>query len=309
VYDTLDESIGFNKDEHHFYINSGSIIDETKLMFPLSVSLQVTRECNLSCEYCSEVGDMPTPPIATIKKMISELVGAKRIIITGGEPLTRRDLLEVVRYAKEIHFETISLATNGTLMTTSLANYLRDLVDYVDVTLDGPRKIHNKIRGGYDEVIKGINALKTAGLSFSVVSVLFRENVNSIFYVCQMADVLGATKLKIMTPITKGKGKNIASEILSSHELKDVFQKIKSEKERNGWMMRISLTDWNKIGEGHAILVHPNGDVVASPVPSKENCIDLLGNLLNENFQEIWKRYPYKKNHLNKYIEKSLYVC
>ena len=141
------------------------------------------------------------------------------------------------------------------------------------------------------------------------MTVLYRENVDSILHICQIADALGAKKLKIVPPIDKGKGKNVISELLSSDELLDTFQKIRFEKERNGWMPRMTLTDWNKVGEGHAILVHPNGDVVASPVPSKESCVQVLGNILEENIESIWERYPYKENHLNKYIEKTLYVC
>ena len=305
----MDKIVSFDKREHHFYASQKTKLDETKLKFPLSVSLQVTRKCNLNCVYCSEVGDMPNPPIATIKEMISNLYGTKRIIITGGEPLMRDDLVEIAKYAKELQFEIISLATNGVLIKPYLAKNLASLIDYVDVTIDGSRKLHNRIRGEYDAVINGIRRLQNAEVAFSLVTVLFRENIDDILNTCQIADALGATQLKIVTPIAKGKGKNVVSELLSSNELLAAFQKIKFEKERKGWMVRITLTDWNKVGEGHAILVHPNGDVVASPVPSRQTCVQLLGNILEENIELIWKRYPYKENHLNKYIEKTLYVC
>jgi hypothetical protein len=124
-----------------------------------------------------------------------------------------------------------------------------------------------------------------------------------------MADVLGATQLRIVTPINKGRGKGVSSYTLSSEQLSTAFEKIKSEKERNGWKIRITLTDWKKVGEGHAILVHPSGDVVASPVPSQETCFLLLGSILGENIGSIWKKYPYKENHLKKYLGKTLYVC
>ena len=245
----LGEDIKFDKVEQHFYIKTDNESYQNQLKLPLSVSLQLTRECNLSCEYCSEIGDIPTPSLKNVKNMISRLEGVKRIILTGGEPLIRKDLLEIVKYTKELNFDIVSLATNGTFITSSLAHNLSRLIDYADITLDGPRNIHNKIRGKYDEVIKGIFALKTENIPFSIVSVLFKENVESIFYTCQIADILGATKLKIMTPISKGKGITIASEVLSPQELEEIFQKIKTEKEKNGWIMRISLTNWDKIGE------------------------------------------------------------
>ena len=252
---------------------------------------------------------MPAPSITTIRKMISNLHGVKRIILTGGEPLMRDDLVEIAEYTKKLQFETVSLATNGILIKPDLAQNLVSLIDYVDVTIDGPRNIHNRIRGEYDAVVDGIKTLQNGGIAFSIVTVLYRGNVDSILHTCQIADVLGAKKLKIVPPIAKGKGKNVIPEVLSSDELLDTFRRIRFEKERNGWTPRISLTDWNKVGAGHAILIHPNGDVVASPVPSKENCVEVLGNILEENIESIWERYSYKENHLNKYIEKTLYVC
>jgi MoaA/NifB/PqqE/SkfB family radical SAM enzyme len=303
------EVVKFDKKEHHFYVNSKTRIDRIKLEFPLSVSLQITRDCNLKCIYCSETGSIPNAPTVKVEEMISGLRGVGRIIVTGGEPLMRGDLIEILKYIKEMQFENISLATNGVLFNPHLAEKLARLVDYVDVTIDGPRKIHNEIRGEYDAAVNGIKMLSNAGVAFSLVTVLFNKNAESILYVCQLADAINATQLKIVTPITKGRGKEVSSGLLSSDQLFNTFQKIKSEKERNGWTIRITLTDWNKVGEGHAILVHPNGDVAASPVPSQEKCVLFLGNILKENIKTIWRKYPYKENHLNKYLEETLYVC
>jgi MoaA/NifB/PqqE/SkfB family radical SAM enzyme len=301
--------VKFDKKEHHFYVCQKTEVDKIKLELPLSVSLQITRDCNLKCVYCSETNGMPNAPLTEIKEMISSLQGVKRIIVTGGEPLMRKDLIEVLKIIKEMRFENISLATNGVLINPYVAENIVGLVDYVDVTIDGPRKTHNEIRGDYDAVMNGIKMLSNVGVAFSLVTVLFNKNADSILYICQLADALGARQLKIVTPIPKGRGKEVNSELLSSDQLFAIFQRVRSEKERNGWMVRIALTDWNRVGEGHAILVHPNGDVVASPVPSKEKCVLLLGNILKENIGSIWRKYPYKENHLNKYLGKTLYIC
>lgn len=301
--------IRFDKKEHHFYVNQKSESNKITLELPLSVSLQITRKCNLNCVYCSEADSIPDAPIAEIKEMIASFQGVKRIIVTGGEPLIRKDWIEVLEYLKEMRFENIALATNGTLINPYVAENIADLVDYVDVTIDGSKKIHNTIRGEYDAVINGIKLLSNVGVTFSVVTVLFNMNADSVLYICQLADALGAAQLKIVTPIDKGRGKEVYSELLNSDQLFETFQRIRLEKERNGWMVRIALTDWNRVGEGHAILVHPNGDVVASPVPSQERCVLLLGNVLKENIRSIWRKYPYKENHLSKYLEKTLYVC
>lgn len=302
-------AVFYDEREHHFVFSPEDRFDLKELKAPLSVSLQVTRSCNLKCSYCSEAGEVKPPSLTEIEKMISNLSGVKRIILTGGEPLIRNDFLDIVKYARKLPFEIIALATNGVLVGPDIANELASLVDYVDVTIDGPRKLHNRIRGEYDAVIRGVETLKDAGLPFSLVTVLYRDNADGILYTCQIADVLGAKKLKIMLPIPKGRGRNIVDKALNSDEIQAIFHDIRLEKESNGWTSRITLTDWSKVGEGHAILVHPNGEVVASPVPSEEECVTRLGNILRDNIESIWDRYPYKQNHLNKYSEKTLNVC
>lgn len=301
--------IRFDEENHNFSLVDITDPSEIRLDYPLSVSLQVTRECNLRCVYCSEIGEIPTPSIEIIKKMVNNLKGVKRVIITGGEPLLRSDLDQIINYCKEMDFDIISLATNGVLLSSSIIEKIKSFVDYVDITIDGSRNVHNKMRGSYDTIINGILSLRTHNIPFSIVTVLYRENMDSILFTCQIADILGAKKLKILTPISKGKGKEIIDKSLTSDELSAIFGKIKKEKERNGWAPKITLVDWSKVGDGHAILVHPNGDVAASPVSTRDNCIHVVGNLLESNIQEIWETYPYKENHLRKYLEESLYVC
>ena len=77
---------------------------------------------------------------------------------------------------------------------------------------------------------------------------------------------------------------------LSAEKLSDIFNTIKRTKEEENWKVRITITDWDIVNEGHAILIHPDGEVVASPVPSKPNCIEPFGNILEEDFPDIFKR-------------------
>ena len=295
----------FNKKEHHFMI-IGDKIEVPDA--PLTVTLQVTRRCNLRCIYCSESAYIPEPPLESIKKMIVNLRGTKRIIISGGEPLVRKDLILILKDSRE-NFDIVAMSSNATLITEEIARQLSKYIDYIDVTIDGPRKIHNMIRGKYDEVLRGLWNLKKAGIDFSIVMVLLKYNIDYVPYVAQIADVLGAKKLKILSPIPKGRGKAVINLSPSSETLQQLCEKLKNIKKKVGWNVRITITDWHKIREGHALLVHPNGDVVASPVWTKEECIEYIGNILKEPISKIWERYPYKLHHVKKYIEKSLLVC
>jgi len=289
---------------------SESAVEPSKLTYPLSVSLQITRGCNLACTYCSELpvpafGEHPSMEELTI--MSRNLKGVERVILTGGEPLLRSDLLDVVSLFRD--YPARAIATNGTLVDRNLAHTLAKSVDYVDITIDGPRKIHDGIRGAYDRIVRGARLMSDEGIALSVVTVLLPQNVESIPYVCQVADLLSAKRMKIVPSIPKGRGANLIGTRFTSEELLRFFNKIRAEKEKNGWLVKIVLVDWARVGEGHALLIHPNGEVVASPVFSKEGCFELMGNILQEDIAAIWKRYPYKANHVAKYLEKTIYVC
>ena len=105
-------------------------------------------------------------------------------------------------------------------------------------------------------------------------------------------------KTKEIYELTKGK-----------YLLDEIFNRLRSSKEAKGWSQRITLTDWGRIGEGHALLIHPDGNVVASPIFSGDKAIEHIGNLHREDLRQLWERYQHKEEHFKKYLEKSLYVC
>lgn len=294
----------FNYGKQHFYFEGDNINIPD---YPLTVTLQINRKCNLKCIYCSECKQLEDLPYENALQILDKLKGVNRIIISGGEPLLHQDLLPILKACRE-RFEVVAMATNAVLMTPEIAGQIVKYVDYFDITIDGPRKIHNNIRGKYDEIIQGIINLKNANGSFSIVTVLFEDNKDVIDIVLTIADTFGAEKLKILSPIPKGKGIAIASERLDSCAIDEVFQKLKSIKELYGIHTKIVMTDWDKIKEGHAILIHPDGTVVASPVWSKDGCIDIIGNINESSIEELWGKYPYKENHIKKYIEKTMKV-
>lgn len=170
---------------------------------PLTVTLQINRTCNLNCVYCSEYGRIRDISLEKAEAYIAKLKGVKRIIISGGEPLLHEHLLEILELCRD-SFDVVALATNATQMTQQRAETIVPYVDYFDVTIDGPRNIHNGIRGAYDEVIQGIQNIRNADGELSVVTVLFEKNKDVLPYIAMLADTFGAAKLKILSPIPKG---------------------------------------------------------------------------------------------------------
>jgi MoaA/NifB/PqqE/SkfB family radical SAM enzyme len=240
--------------------------------------------------------------------MVRNLRGVHRLIIAGGEPTLRTDLHDILSLCKP-EFKVVALATNAVNIDPQMAVLLSSCIAYADVTVDGPRAVHDRIRGSYDAILGGLLTLKAANVAISIVTVLLDDNVDYISYVAHTADVLDAKKLKILSPIPKGRGQEILSKRLPSFRTVALFEELKRQKASMGWRVRITVTDWNRIREGHALLIHPDGEVVASPVWSKEGCVQVVGNILHEDIRTIWARYPYKRHHVDKYVENSLLVC
>jgi MoaA/NifB/PqqE/SkfB family radical SAM enzyme len=95
---------------------------------PLQCSLYVTDRCNLDCAYCTEYDNSrPHPSLDDLKKWIRKIreLGTMRIALVGGEPLMHPNIVEVIRYCRELGF-AISLTTNGFLLTRKLVAELED---------------------------------------------------------------------------------------------------------------------------------------------------------------------------------------
>jgi cyclic pyranopterin phosphate synthase len=139
--------------------------------------VSVTDRCNLRCTYClPEDADFPfgdrgflTP--AEIETLVGALVrlGIRRVRLTGGEPLVRRDILEIVRRVKALPgVEDLALSTNGTELER-LAPALKEAgVDRVNVSLDSlDSEVFRAItrRGDLETVWRGVEAALAAGLA------------------------------------------------------------------------------------------------------------------------------------------------
>ena len=300
----------FNDKDQHFEHTGTENVSElvANMHLPLSLTFQLTRACNLKCIYCSE-----PPGIATLKYnrmigMLDKLQGMRRIILSGGEPMLYPRFWDILEYIQG-KFEKIVLSTNATQITRDNVGRLKDLVDYIDITVDGPRRQHDMIRGDYPLVMRGLINVAAADIPFSTICVYLPDNQDAIHYICQTGDALGAIKVKILTPIPKGRSVNIFEDFVTGDRITQLHTYLKQEKEKNGWNIRITITDWMKVGEGHAILVEPNGRMIASPVWSHDDCILPFGNLARSSAEDLWQAYLFKENHLKKYLEHTLVIA
>lgn len=270
---------------------------------PLSVILQVTKRCNFDCNFCSETLQLPDPTLEELDAIRANLAGVQRVFLSGGEPLLRRDFVDIVEMYSQFILGVPTNATRG----VQLAKDLVGKIAFVNIGLDGPRAICSRVRGDYDRVMSGVREFVRWGLPLSLSAVVLRSTTHGLPYLYQIADVLEAGKLKLILPLRKGNALGLKErEFISLDEARETFDRLTELRATHDWRPALRMTTWTSETEGHMIVVEPNGNAQAWPVYDQPDLFLGLGNLLEEPIADVWKRYPYKVNHYAKYLGASI---
>jgi MoaA/NifB/PqqE/SkfB family radical SAM enzyme len=295
-------------DGHHFRLTGETSAAELadQLTAPLSVILQVTKRCDFDCNFCSEILQLPDPTLGQLDTMRTNLAGVQRVFLSGGEPLMRRDFGDIVDMYSEDFI--LGIPTNAT-RALQHAKRMVGKVAYVNVGLEGPRAITQRVRGDYDKVMAGIRVFQEHGLPLSLSCVVLRSDLHGLPFTYQIADTIDAGKLKLIMPLRKGNSLNLDEhEFISNTEAEAKFHELVGLAATYAWRPALRLTAWTPETEGHMICVEPTGKANAWPVFDAPDLFEPLGNVLEEPITEIWGRYRFKRNHVAKYLGASIHT-
>jgi MoaA/NifB/PqqE/SkfB family radical SAM enzyme len=174
---------------------------------PLLVAWAVTGACNRRCSYCRRwkpAGDeLSTLQIAGVVDALARR-GCASISLTGGEPLTRKDIGEIIDLIHARGIKT-KLNSNGALVPGRIGE-LRTL-DTLCLSLDGPEPVHDAIRGrgSFGEVLAAARAARERGIHLTFTSVISSANPEAQGFVLDTARGLGASVLfQPATPRLRG---------------------------------------------------------------------------------------------------------
>ena len=156
------------------------------------VAWNITRRCNLACEHCYSSssscdgsGELST---AQCKKLVDELAALKVpvILISGGEPLLRDDIFEIMSYIKNRGLK-VTLSTNGTLIDDKTAGKIKKCgVSYIGISLDGRPGTHNEFRGNPDafqKALRGLDNCRAQNQKVGIRFTLFKNNFQDLSYI------------------------------------------------------------------------------------------------------------------------------
>ncbi|HJX13667.1 MAG TPA: radical SAM protein [Dehalococcoidales bacterium] len=189
------------------------------------VAWEITRSCNLLCAHCrgsatpdSYHDELTTGECFRLVDQILE-VGRPIIILTGGEPLRRPDVLEIARYAAGKGLRVV-MGTNGTLITGEIAAQLKTVpVSRLGISLDFPAAgLQDNFRGqagAFDAAMKGIANARRAGIEVQINSTISRLNVDYLDELLALALEVGAVAFHPFMLVPTGRGKGLESAELS----------------------------------------------------------------------------------------------
>ena len=181
------------------------------------VAIEMTHRCNLRCFHCcidadgvvSNKNDLSTEQIKIIIDKIIKW-NPDRIMLSGGEPMLRKDFIEILKYIKNNYKGKIIVSTNGTLINTSNVEALAECAYQIDISLDGvDEESCSIIRGPgiFNKVLKNVQKLKRVGFSRIFLSMVIsdrNEHLERRFKA--LNESLGTFPLvRIFSPVGRGK--------------------------------------------------------------------------------------------------------
>ncbi|HLE44032.1 MAG TPA: radical SAM protein [Methylomirabilota bacterium] len=186
-----------------------------------AVSWNLTRRCNLFCAHCylsaapgaDAAGELSTEECRRVMADIARVNPHVFLILTGGEPLIRRDIFELAARGRE-HGFTVVLGTNGVLLRERQARLMREHgVQGASLSLDStdPAR-HDRFRrlpGAWQGAVRATEALRAEGLDFSIHMSVTDWNVGEIPGMIDLAVALGARVLNFFFLVRTGRGERL----------------------------------------------------------------------------------------------------
>jgi len=188
---------------------------EIELLHPLEeIVIEITNNCNLNCIHCyNDSGHKGEDELTLeeIYQLIDEIkrLGVLKINLSGGEPLMHPHFFEIAHYIRDSSLG-LDLFTNGTLVTRRVARKLKELnVLKVSVSLDSVTpEIHDVFRGkkgAWKRTIKGIQNLKTEGITIKVAVSLSQLNLEEVVPLLEFFQKEGFHEYKFMPVFATGR--------------------------------------------------------------------------------------------------------
>lgn len=272
----------------------------------IQVIWEATYSCPSKCVFCYncwkyDYRPEPEMSLEDLKTVLKKLPGFERFVISGGEPLLRKDLEDIILEVKE-YTDCVSVLTSGLLLDETKASMFKKHGVFVQIPFHGLERTHNELTGisdGYRRIINAVAYLRKHKVRFAVSSVATKKNINELRQVFELGVALGAAELQAIRFMPGGEGMKNAGLMMNPEEYVLMLESLNSvcgryripgalgapnvpcrfPEDNYKHITIVSCTagiDW--------LTVDPSGRVrICNHSPT------ILGNLLEQEFDEIWQ--------------------
>lgn len=285
------------------------------------ISWNITKKCNLRCEHCyiaaGRIGkaeardELSTEECFSVIDQICEVNREALLILTGGEPLLRKDVFEIASYANERGLWVV-VGTNGVLISEALCERIAAAgIKGLSLSLDSldpaTHDLFRGVQGAWDNTVKGSQVLRRAGLPFIVQTTIGDHNADEILEIARMAHKLGARVFNLYFLVPTGRGayvsditpqkyeetlqrliemqEEFAGEMLVNAKCAPHFQRVLYEHDPDSPFLKTFAGGAGGCPAGtHYVGIRPNGDVTPCPYLPVYG-----GNLRETAFRRIWE--------------------
>ncbi len=194
-----------------------------------------TQACNLRCVHCYAKADAQVhdrelshqEALAVLDDLAD--FGVPVVLFSGGEPLMRRDLVDLAHHAVGKGMRAV-ISTNGTLIDEATAERLRDVgLSYVGVSLDGMEEVNDRFRGkkgAFRDAMRGIRNCKDAGLKVGLRFTMNRMNAREIPAIFDLLEQEDIPRVCFYHLVYSGRGSELMEEDLDHRETREVVDMI-----------------------------------------------------------------------------------
>ena len=278
--------------------------DKTRILW------EITPKCNMNCKHClfyqnTKKGitkELSTEEVYTIIDNVSKDKNISAIWLSGGEPLLRKDIVEVCKYISSKGIVP-SLSTNGILLNKDLIDRLYvSGVNYIHLSLDGAKAhTHDSLRGvmgSYDKLMKVMDLLKDSPINVGASFMVTEESIDELEDVVKIAEDKSLSVLSFYLVAELGRGaKNFNEDKRSLIEkLSRKIEKIEKSRDKES-NLKIEVFRADRLDKGENILQECKGyqflnityDGKLGPCPwlmKSEEGFD-VGSLLENDFIEL----------------------
>ncbi|MDO4467557.1 MAG: radical SAM protein [Bacillota bacterium] len=277
--------------------------------------IEMTMHCNQHCRHCgSKCGDVQEVSSLSKKEIMDVMqevidsfdMESFMFCITGGEPLLRKDLFEIMMVAKNANIPW-GMTSNGTLITKVVALKLSECgMKTISISLDGLKESHEWFRNSldsYEKTIQGIQNLLEVGIEHvQITTVIHALNIQELDAMYDLFSRFGVHSWRVIPIEPIGRAKEQKELLLSKEQYKTLFQFIKKNRFQKSMRMETGCSHF--LGLNYEKEVRPwyffcnaglytasicsNGDVTSClDVERRKEYVE--GNIREQSFKTIWE--------------------